>query len=203
MVVEASGLLPRCDEGSKHLEVGIFLARGLHGVHRIFLSEPNKRRPNRVRPFLERGQWRHGIGLLGCEPPHDDCHARRDVFAAVGQDGCDGIPAKFALLRSLHVGVEGAHDDATNDVAGRLDIVAGSEHRGVGLDLIELARPQGAHRDDFLRDELAQIVAAERAVQIVDRDDRIALQQGAAETLLGFLLGAARRQSRDKAGRSP
>jgi hypothetical protein len=104
---------------------------------------------------------------------------------------------EFARLRRLHHRVEGYGGDAPAQIADDGDVVAGAERRrGAGFDPDPLRLAEDADLDQRGLDSLAQRVALQFPVDVVDANERLSGEQRRAEALLKLLLIGSSRHDR-------
>src|SRR5262249_21607762 len=173
--------------------VFLLLDRGAAGGG---LAEPEQRRANPVRPFLERAE-RWWLDPFPCHvpgPQHAQCGNNQSPAISLGER--DRVELEAAPFRVLTAGVERAQQRAPGQGAGDGKVIAGREHGGGDRCLDVPARTEDADVELLLGECLAEEDALQLVLAVVDRDDDVAGQQGGAQALLQLPLAATLRDDR-------
>jgi len=99
------------------------------------------------------------------------------TFAAIIEDLFNRIVLELPQLRTFKLGIKPGRDRASAEVSGNGDVVAGGEYRRTsGLDPNDFGGSKRPEIEILLLDRLAQKVALQFAVDVVDADQGLAGQ---------------------------
>ena len=183
------------NQGAQIGALWILFAGYFHRFDGVGLTEPDQRRAHKVTPAFKRGQrvqWLRRRWPAGDDVGTGDRQSGCDVVAPVGQHGRHGVGLEFPQLRPLLLGIEFGNDGAADHVASDNDVVAiGEARQAARLDVDLFAFAENADFDYRPLNHLTKRVAAKHAVDVVDRDQRLAGDQAGAKPLFGFLFAFA------------